>query len=208
MHRRPLHLVNIILYTTPSPRHQSTPRPQQHRRLFQPLPPSWWAVGGGLTTTAASWLMSNRCCPPPNHHCGGCRTTVHHYSRTLWCRALMAQPLGVSHYGQLPKTTAVVAAEPVENTTAAPCGVGLVMFQIQQYFQHEHYALWEVIEFDDSYVVPANTTDTTSGDKSGRTVTLTAEDMQMKKNDVKARTTLLLSLPDEHQLRFSKYKTA
>nr|GFA46068.1 ribonuclease H-like domain-containing protein [Tanacetum cinerariifolium] len=29
-----------------------------------------------------------------------------------------------------------------------------------------------------------------------------------KKNDVKARTTLLLSLPDEHQLRFSKYKTA
>nr|GFC67158.1 hypothetical protein [Tanacetum cinerariifolium] len=32
--------------------------------------------------------------------------------------------------------------------------------------------------------------------------------MQKKKNDVKARTTLLLSLPDEHQLRFNKYKTA
>nr|GEY65125.1 hypothetical protein [Tanacetum cinerariifolium] len=32
--------------------------------------------------------------------------------------------------------------------------------------------------------------------------------MQRKKNDVKARTTLLLSLYDEHQLRFSKYKTA
>nr|GEV56283.1 hypothetical protein [Tanacetum cinerariifolium] len=28
--------------------------------------------------------------------------------------------------------------------------------------------------------------------------------MQRKKNDVKARTTLLLSLPDEHQLRFSQ----
>nr|GFC27788.1 ribonuclease H-like domain-containing protein [Tanacetum cinerariifolium] len=41
----------------------------------------------------------------------------------------------------------------------------------------------------------------------GRTVTMTAEEMQKKKNDVKARTTLLLSLPDEHQLRFSKYKT-
>nr|GEW36163.1 hypothetical protein [Tanacetum cinerariifolium] len=54
------------------------------------------------------------------------------------------------------------------------------------------------------------TTDTTSGEtgtKSGRTVTLTAEDMQKKKNGVKARTTLLLSLPDEHRLRFSKYKT-
>nr|GEV43152.1 retrovirus-related Pol polyprotein from transposon TNT 1-94 [Tanacetum cinerariifolium] len=37
---------------------------------------------------------------------------------------------------------------------------------------------------------------------------LVIEDMQRKKNDVKARTTLLLSLPDEHQLRFNKYKTA
>nr|GEY95867.1 ribonuclease H-like domain-containing protein [Tanacetum cinerariifolium] len=82
------------------------------------------------------------------------------------------------------------------------------LFRIQQYLQHEHYALWEVIEFGDSYVVPSNTTDTTGGDKSGRTLTLTAEDMQRKKNDVKARTTLLLSLPDEHQLQFTKYKTA
>nr|GEY07453.1 ribonuclease H-like domain-containing protein [Tanacetum cinerariifolium] len=32
--------------------------------------------------------------------------------------------------------------------------------------------------------------------------------MQKRKNDVKARTTLLMSLPNEHQLRFSKYKTA
>nr|GEU35145.1 hypothetical protein [Tanacetum cinerariifolium] len=31
--------------------------------------------------------------------------------------------------------------------------------------------------------IPANTTDTTSGDKLGRTLTLTAEDMQRKKND-------------------------
>nr|GEU54648.1 putative Gag-Pol polyprotein [Tanacetum cinerariifolium] len=42
----------------------------------------------------------------------------------------------------------------------------------------------------------------------GRTVAVTAEDMQKRRNDVKARTTLLLALPDEHQLRFSKYKTA
>nr|GEV20520.1 hypothetical protein [Tanacetum cinerariifolium] len=80
-------------------------------------------------------------------------------------------------------------------------------FRIQQYLQHEHYALSEVIEFGDSYVVPANTVDTTNSDKSGRMLTLTTEDMQRKKNDVKARTTLLLSLSDEHQLRFSKYKT-
>nr|GEY32860.1 hypothetical protein [Tanacetum cinerariifolium] len=30
-----------------------SPAPQQHRWLFQPLPPSWWAVGGELATTAA-----------------------------------------------------------------------------------------------------------------------------------------------------------
>nr|GEV66799.1 hypothetical protein [Tanacetum cinerariifolium] len=85
-------------------------------------------------------------------------------------------------------------------------------FRIQQYLQHEHYALWEVIEFGDSYEAPkddvttASTSDGT-GKKKGRTVTLTTDDMQKRKNDVKARTTLLLALPDEHQLCFSKHKT-
>nr|GFA56900.1 hypothetical protein [Tanacetum cinerariifolium] len=70
-----------------------------------------------------------------------------------------------------------------------------------------------IIKFRDSYEVPANaaTTDTASdetGKKKGMTFTVTANDMQKRKNDVKARTTLLLSLLDEHQLRFSKYKTA
>nr|GEV37621.1 hypothetical protein [Tanacetum cinerariifolium] len=75
--------------------------------------------------------------------------------------------------------------------------------------QYPTVAKIPVIEFEDSYVVPTNTTatDTTSGEKSGRTVTLTVEDMQRKKNDVKARTTLLLSLPDEHQLQFTTKKT-
>nr|GEV94455.1 putative ribonuclease H-like domain-containing protein [Tanacetum cinerariifolium] len=70
-------------------------------------------------------------------------------------------------------------------------------FRIQQYLQHEHYALWEVIEFSDSYKVPTNTdpNDTSrrrDDEQSGRTVTITTEDMQTKKND----------------WRFSKYKTA
>nr|GEZ64538.1 hypothetical protein [Tanacetum cinerariifolium] len=86
-------------------------------------------------------------------------------------------------------------------------------FRIQQYLQHEHYALWEVIKFGDSYKVPINTdpdntTTRKDDEQSERTVTITTEDMQRKKNDVKARTTLLLSLPDEYQLMFSKYKTA
>nr|GEV80560.1 hypothetical protein [Tanacetum cinerariifolium] len=48
-------------------------------------------------------------------------------------------------------------------------------FRIQQYLQHEHYALWEVIEFGDSYKVPTNTDpdDTITkrdADQSGRTL--------------------------------------
>nr|GFA03103.1 hypothetical protein [Tanacetum cinerariifolium] len=43
-----------------------------------------------------------------------------------------------------------------------------------------------------------------SAKKKRMTVVITTEDMQKRRNDVKARTTLLLALPDEHQLRFSK----
>nr|GEU58571.1 hypothetical protein [Tanacetum cinerariifolium] len=69
-----------------------------------------------------------------------------------------------------------------------------------------------VIKFGDSYEAPANAATTGilsdgTGKKKGRTVTLTADDMQKRKNDVKARTTLLLSLPDEHQLRFKGSET-
>nr|GFB44663.1 hypothetical protein [Tanacetum cinerariifolium] len=70
---------------------------------------------------------------------------------------------------------------------------------------------WEVIEFGDSYKAPPEETGKgpateSSAKKKGKTVVITTEYMQKKRND-KARTTLLLALPDEHQLRFSKYKT-
>nr|GEV13297.1 copia protein [Tanacetum cinerariifolium] len=90
-------------------------------------------------------------------------------------------------------------------------------FRIQQYLQHKHYALWEVIEFGDSYKAPPKETGKDKGPackvssstkKKGRTVAITAEDMQKRKNDVKERTTLLLDLPDEYQLRFNKYDSA
>nr|GEV19783.1 hypothetical protein [Tanacetum cinerariifolium] len=83
-------------------------------------------------------------------------------------------------------------------------------FMIQQYLHNEHYALWEVIEFGDSYQAPPEESGTGSASetfakKKGRTVAITTEDMQKRRNDVKARTNLLLALPDEHQLRFSKF---
>nr|GFC36080.1 hypothetical protein [Tanacetum cinerariifolium] len=71
------------------------------------------------------------------------------------------------------------------------------------YLQNEHDALWEVIEFGDSYKAPPEETGkgpTSEGSakKKGRTVAITTEDMQKRRNDVKARTTLLLALLDEH----------
>nr|GEW26531.1 UBN2 domain-containing protein [Tanacetum cinerariifolium] len=63
-------------------------------------------------------------------------------------------------------------------------------------------------QFGDSYKSPPKETTKDKGlagevssstKKKRRTVAITAEDMQKRKNDVKARTTLLLALPDEHQ---------
>nr|GFB21088.1 hypothetical protein [Tanacetum cinerariifolium] len=85
------------------------------------------------------------------------------------------------------------------------------------YLQHEHYALWEVIEFGDSYKAPPKETTKDKGlagevssstKKKGKTMAITAKDIQKRKNNVKARATLLLAFPDEHQLRFNKYDSA
>nr|GFA28032.1 hypothetical protein [Tanacetum cinerariifolium] len=61
----------------------------------------------------------------------------------------------------------------------------------------------EVIEFGDSYKAPTEETgkgpvSESSTKKKGRTVVIITKDMQKRRNDVKARTTLLLALPDEH----------
>nr|GFA53176.1 hypothetical protein [Tanacetum cinerariifolium] len=90
-------------------------------------------------------------------------------------------------------------------------------FRIQQYLQHEHYSLWKFIEFGDSYKDPPKETTKDKGlagevyasiKNKGRIVAITAKDMQKRKNYVNARNTLLLALPDEHQLIFSKYDSA
>ncbi|GJX10530.1 putative ribonuclease H-like domain-containing protein [Tanacetum coccineum] len=56
--------------------------------------------------------------------------------------------------------------------------------RIKQYFQIQDYALWEM------------------------TVPSTSEEKTCKKNDVKARSLLLMALPNEHQLTFDQYVDA
>nr|GEY35124.1 hypothetical protein [Tanacetum cinerariifolium] len=117
----------------------------------------------------------------------------------------------------LSKVTITLQAKALDLSFGIQKVVSEQKFRIQQYLQHERYALWEVIEFGDSYKAPPEETAKDKGlagevsasiKKKGRTVAITAEDMQKRKNDVKVRTTLLLALPDEHQLRYNKYDIA
>ncbi|GKC63512.1 hypothetical protein Tco_1096110, partial [Tanacetum coccineum] len=80
---------------------------------------------------------------------------------------------------------------------------------IEQYFQVQDYALWDVIENGNSFKPAAQTT--TNADGSSTTLIpgpVTADEKTQKKNDVKARSMLLMALPNEHLLTFNQYKDA
>ncbi|GJW92607.1 retrovirus-related pol polyprotein from transposon TNT 1-94 [Tanacetum coccineum] len=81
--------------------------------------------------------------------------------------------------------------------------------RIEQYFQVQDYALWDVIENGNSFKPAAQTT--TNVDGSSTTLIpgpITADEKTQKKNDVKARSMLLMALPNEHLLTFNQYKDA
>ncbi|GJY61925.1 hypothetical protein Tco_0462582 [Tanacetum coccineum] len=73
--------------------------------------------------------------------------------------------------------------------------------RIEQYFLMTDYALWEVIINGDS-PSPKRTVD---GVEQTYPPT-TAEEKLATKNELKARGTLLMALPNEHQLKFNSYK--
>ncbi|GJZ35939.1 ribonuclease H-like domain-containing protein, partial [Tanacetum coccineum] len=72
------------------------------------------------------------------------------------------------------------------------------------------YALWEVIENGNSWVPIPVTTPSETGTSTGTKMTMpsTIEEKTCKKNDVKARSLLLMALPNEHQLTFDQYVDA
>ncbi|GKC15916.1 hypothetical protein Tco_1012698, partial [Tanacetum coccineum] len=81
--------------------------------------------------------------------------------------------------------------------------------RIKQYFQIQDYALWEVIENGNSWVpIPVTAPETGPSTATKMTVPSTAEEKICKKNDVKARSLLLMALPNEHQLTFDQYVDA
>ncbi|GJW59709.1 ribonuclease H-like domain-containing protein [Tanacetum coccineum] len=81
--------------------------------------------------------------------------------------------------------------------------------RIESYIQLQDYALWEIIEEGNSFKPVARTTT----DEDGTSTTtipgvVTAEQKILKKNDLKARSILMMTLPSEHLLTFNKHKDA
>ncbi|GJZ00949.1 ribonuclease H-like domain-containing protein [Tanacetum coccineum] len=76
------------------------------------------------------------------------------------------------------------------------------VIRIKQYFQIQDYALWKVIENGNSWVSVAQTAQENGTSVTKMSIPRTAEEKTNKKNDVKARSLLLMALPNEHQLTF------
>nr|GFC29771.1 ribonuclease H-like domain-containing protein [Tanacetum cinerariifolium] len=75
--------------------------------------------------------------------------------------------------------------------------------RIEQYFLMTDYSLWEVILNDDS-PTPTRVIDGVVQP----VVPTTVEQRLARKNELKARGTLLMALPDKHQLKFNIHKDA
>nr|GEV28178.1 retrovirus-related Pol polyprotein from transposon TNT 1-94 [Tanacetum cinerariifolium] len=77
------------------------------------------------------------------------------------------------------------------------------VIRIEQYFLMTDYSLWEVILNGDA-PAPTRVVD----DVLQPIANTTAEQRLAKKNKLKARGTLLMALPDKHQLKFNSHKDA
>ncbi|GKE91350.1 hypothetical protein Tco_1572445, partial [Tanacetum coccineum] len=81
--------------------------------------------------------------------------------------------------------------------------------RIEQYFQVQNYALWDVIENGNSFKPVAQTTTNADGTSTSLIPgPVTNEEKAQKKNDVKARSMLLMVFPNEHLMIFNQYKDA
>ncbi|GJY88417.1 putative ribonuclease H-like domain-containing protein [Tanacetum coccineum] len=76
--------------------------------------------------------------------------------------------------------------------------------RMEQYLTHTDYALWEVIVNGDSVSPAASASASTEGPIPPKT----AEQKLARKNELKAKSTLLLAIPDEHILKFHGIKDA
>nr|GEY48707.1 ribonuclease H-like domain-containing protein [Tanacetum cinerariifolium] len=99
----------------------------------------------------------------------------------------------------LPQVVVSAAKLPILN----PNEFDLWKMRIEQYFLMTDYSLWEVILNGDS-PVPSHIIEGVVQPVAPTT----AEQKLARKNELKARGTLLMALPDKHQLKFNLHKDA
>ncbi|GJX06878.1 hypothetical protein Tco_0194810 [Tanacetum coccineum] len=75
--------------------------------------------------------------------------------------------------------------------------------RMEQYLQCIDYTLWEIVENGNAPIV----TKTVDGKETVIPPT-SVEEKAQRKAELKARSTLLMALPNEHQLKFNSYKVA
>ncbi|GJS26756.1 putative ribonuclease H-like domain-containing protein [Tanacetum coccineum] len=79
--------------------------------------------------------------------------------------------------------------------------------RIESYIELQDYALWEIIDDGNSFTPVARTTTNVDGTSTSTIPSVvTAEEKIQKKNDLKARSILMMTLPSEHLLTFNQYK--
>nr|GEV88038.1 hypothetical protein [Tanacetum cinerariifolium] len=74
--------------------------------------------------------------------------------------------------------------------------------RIEQYLQCIDYTLWEIIKNGNAPTV----TKIVDGKKKTIIPPTSVEEKAQRRDDLKARSTLLMALPNEHQLKFNSYK--
>ncbi|GJY32733.1 hypothetical protein Tco_0417202 [Tanacetum coccineum] len=75
--------------------------------------------------------------------------------------------------------------------------------RMEQYLQCIDYTLWEIIENGNAPIVPK----IIDGKETAIPPT-SVEEKAQRRAELKARSTLLTALPNEHQLKFNSYKDA
>ncbi|GKA35337.1 hypothetical protein Tco_0721828 [Tanacetum coccineum] len=95
-------------------------------------------------------------------------------------------------------STTLTAKLPILN----PRDYDLWLMRIEQYFLMTDYSLWEVIKNGNKVLKR------TVGETEQEYEPTTAEEKQDRRNEMKARGTLLMALPNKDQLKFHSYKDA
>ncbi|GKD85512.1 hypothetical protein Tco_1356666, partial [Tanacetum coccineum] len=83
-----------------------------------------------------------------------------------------------------------------------PGDYDLWLMRIEQYFLMTNYFLWEVIKNENKVLRR------TVGTVEQVYEPTTAEEKQVRRNEIKARATLLMALPNNEQLKFHTYQDA